>query len=659
MGRRRQTKEVELVMEVVCTHLVSRAGIKGVSAGKNHAAVTTRDGALTYTLKDRECAGNWAVAPGSKKSLTAASMVLDATSTLVTVRGGKVVCGSPRDDDEKELGSEWVAHAAATVETVLPISSSSTVFVVIMEDAQLCLCDSDPSATDRMGEMIRPSESAQTLSVVHSQIGIVGGTPTLALTLHGDATYWLCSVTLELDSLSIVPKGQVQLAPPPEHSASAATIQAFASHPASPLSCAAVWSSGHLCIYSAPQVEQWSEVLDWNSAVPLTLGPQPALTFVQPSALLSFGVTEEGCNSSEPNLAEARLWHTMFGTLYGGSSVPALEGLRSDEVLSVACGTSDILLYSTKSVWLLEVLNVPTLSLATAVGTHRQAGKRGICTVPASLHTVFDAPVPKSAKKKSSKNSAQSTGWTDADLCDAVETVGSSSEDKLIKHVKEYLGRAPHVPPQIIEAICERCCCGQASKKKSASTVHSPESLELVLEQKLVSGRLHPEVVARCLDARATKLLELALKNVEDIPEPELVRAVQVALSAPEDKQALLEGVVRAPSSRAPLLLAVRTLEISECDAMLGWLADQLEGGDDCAQLLEWMSVLLDAHYHGLLLSDDTHDTLVRCNSLVKQEVQLANSLCGLEAFRHLAQGERAVKPAAQVAEYSIVHWDL
>ena len=99
----------------------------------------------------------------------------------------------------------------------------------------------------------------------------------------------------------------------------------------------------------------------------------------------------------------------------------------------------------------------------------------------------------------------------------------------------------------------------------------------------------------------------------------------------------------------------MNSLEISECDAMLGWLADQLEGGDDCAQLLEWMSVLLDAHFHGLLLSDDTHNTLVRCNGLVKEEVQLANSLCGLEAFRHLAQGERAVKPAAQVAEYMIL----
>jgi len=645
-------------MEVLCTHLVSRAGIKGVSASKSHVAVTTRDGALVYTLKDRECTSNWAVAPGSKKSLTAASMVLDAGSMLVTVRGEKAICASPRDDDGQDLGSAWVAQAPAPVQSVLPIGASSTVFVVIMEDAQLCLCDSDPRTSARMGEMVRPSESSEALSVVHSQIGNVGGVPTLALTLHGDASYWLCCVSLEVDGLTVVPRGQLQLAPPPEHSASAATVMAFASHPSSPLSCATVWSSGHLCIYSAPGLDQWAglSVLDWDSVVPLTVCSQPAIAFVQPSALFSFGLIEESRNASEANVSEVRLWHTMFGTLYASSTVPALEGIRSDETLEVAYGTNDVLLYTSKSVWLCQVLNVPTLSLATAVGAHRKASKGSVCSVPAALHTVFQSPA-KTPKKKSSKGSAKGMRWTEADLCEAVDKVSSASEDTLVAHVKEYLHRTPPIPAQIVEAICERCCCGAA-----ASTVHSPEALELVLEHGLVSGRLHPEVLARCLDTKAVSLVQLILTHVQDVPEVELVRALQLALRQSEHKQALLEAVVRAPSSKQSLLSAVRSLEITECAEMLTWLADELQADEmeeGCEHLLQWMSVLLDAHFHGLVLSDETHDTLMRCDSLVKEQVNMANALCGMEAYRHLAQGERAVKPAAQVAEYSIVHWDL
>eukprot|EP00658_Telonema_sp_P-2_P015163 TRINITY_DN15819_c0_g1_i4.p1 TRINITY_DN15819_c0_g1~~TRINITY_DN15819_c0_g1_i4.p1 ORF type:complete len:547 (+),score=97.45 TRINITY_DN15819_c0_g1_i4:273-1913(+) len=546
-----------------------------------------------------------------------------------------------------------------------------------MEDARVCLGDG-AMHNPRLGKTVRVAVSDASVQMIGSGIWLLQSSAILWHCLQSDDGYLVCCAELDLEDLSVTPRGQIATPPPQE----GATILSVASHPSSYQKFSVLWSSGHLCTYSSPPLEQWTsqETLLPDRTIPVQTGSRAVLAYIQPAALLTLGVAPAG-EAHKPVLAEARVWHATFGTLYAGCKVDELADVQSRVTVSPSGADGRVLFQTDKNVWFGKLNHLPELTLATALGSGTAVSEVGCGSC--KLGDMLFGEVPsggKPSKKKSKKKTV--AGWTAEQVAAAMEFVGSASEKELEKCVQGYLEQGGLFPQPLVNSICERCCgpepSNQTKPSKTPPRVQAPGVLQMLLERGLVSGRLHPRVLPRSLEAKMGDLVLACLQCIRDVPETDLVKCLEFAIvggmevpgtpskkskkkSEKVGKDQILLAAVQAECTPQALLDALQTLTVEVSSELLAWLVAQLEreAGPASKKVMTWISAMLDAHFHDLVFCQEAHDALFRCCALTGEQLEMCNELCKLESFRHLGSRSRKAQPTAQVPEYCIAYLDL
>jgi hypothetical protein len=142
------------------------------------------------------------------------------------------------------------------------------------------------------------------------------------------------------------------------------------------------------------------------------------------------------------------------------------------------------------------------------------------------------------------------------------------------------------------------------------------------------------KLLAQLLKANDISKLNWCIRYFIDIPESSLVQIILFCLEniTKTDKQGpyheLLNTVLHAPFSDVCLLPILRTAPFHHILTLLHYLAEEIETDEpevELCNLVEWASLLLDAHYQRYLLCGDPHvlELLLRIRERVINQVRL------------------------------------
>lgn len=150
--------------------------------------------------------------------------------------------------------------------------------------------------------------------------------------------------------------------------------------------------------------------------------------------------------------------------------------------------------------------------------------------------------------------------------------------------------------------------------------------------------RMMEKLLPPLLEAKATSELNWCIKHFTDIPERSLVQILLFCLEnvtkteKQEPYHKLLNAVLHAPFSDVCLLPSLRTAPFHHTLTLLHHLAEELEADESevkLCNLVEWTSLLLDAHYQRYLLSGDPQvlELLCRIRGLVMDQVKVVRNM--------------------------------
>lgn len=150
--------------------------------------------------------------------------------------------------------------------------------------------------------------------------------------------------------------------------------------------------------------------------------------------------------------------------------------------------------------------------------------------------------------------------------------------------------------------------------------------------------RIVQNLLPQLLKANAVSELNWCIKYFADIPESSLVQVILFCLEnvTKTDKQGpyheLLNTVLHAPFSDVCLLPSLRTAPFHHALTLLHYLAEEIEADEpevEVYNLIEWASLLLDAHYQRYLLSGDPQilKLLLRIRELIVNQVKFIRNI--------------------------------
>lgn len=149
--------------------------------------------------------------------------------------------------------------------------------------------------------------------------------------------------------------------------------------------------------------------------------------------------------------------------------------------------------------------------------------------------------------------------------------------------------------------------------------------------------RMVEKVIPQLLETKAVPELIWCIRYFTDIPERSLVQILTFCLEsiATVGKEAqfhkLFNATLHVPFSDVCLLPRLRTVPFHHVLSLLHYLTAQLEAHEpevELCNLIEWASLLLDAHYQRCLLSGDPQvlDLLHRIQKLVIDQVKFSRN---------------------------------
>ena len=127
----------------------------------------------------------------------------------------------------------------------------------------------------------------------------------------------------------------------------------------------------------------------------------------------------------------------------------------------------------------------------------------------------------------------------------------------------------------------------------------------------------------------------------------------------------LLDQLIRAPRNDVLLLQALGALSLPDCVGLLGRLLQlltrylgswELEGTDvpELSQVLDWLNVLLDAHFSQLLLHVPAHALLKRLATFAGRHAQQCASLNTVHGHLALASSRGSLPTRPPLPDYSV-----
>jgi hypothetical protein len=145
------------------------------------------------------------------------------------------------------------------------------------------------------------------------------------------------------------------------------------------------------------------------------------------------------------------------------------------------------------------------------------------------------------------------------------------------------------------------------------------------------------KLLPQLLETKAVLELNWCIKHFTDIPEMSLVQILMFCMEGmvtdgkKAQYQKLLNATLHVPFSDVCILPSLRTIPFHHVLTLLHYLTEELDAGEpevELHNLLDWASLLLDAHYQHCLLSGDPQvlELLHRIRKLVIDQVKLIRS---------------------------------
>ena len=334
--------------------------------------------------------------------------------------------------------------------------------------------------------------------------------------------------------------------------------------------------------------------------------------------------------------------------------------------------------------------------VGAATGVATSSGKRRKGEVSADGATpngVSGEPSTKKARREAARAEAARAETTAESAAPARQAVLANGDGGAA-------GGSPRgISAHFVAQVCARCL-----GEKSTEWL---QPLRLLMSCGAVTAAVHPQLLPALCEARALPLLLDFLRYASDLHENQLVQLLQITLrevranqelkanaaaeaaavkakpmrpfgslaaeaavaeaAAADDGQwdHLLDQLIRAPRNDVLLLQALGALSLPDCVGLLGRLLQlltrylgswELEGTDvpELSQVLDWLNVLLDAHFSQLLLHVPAHALLKRLATFAGRHAQQCASLNTVHGHLALASSRGSLPTRPPLPDYSV-----
>ncbi|XP_064643048.1 nucleolar protein 11-like [Lineus longissimus] len=205
----------------------------------------------------------------------------------------------------------------------------------------------------------------------------------------------------------------------------------------------------------------------------------------------------------------------------------------------------------------------------------------------------------------------------------------------------------------------------------------SKQIIELV-ECKLVPSSMIDEICTAIIKRANASVVHTVIENIHDLPESLLVKALECYLRLNRDDKsevkdsgledpdlvAKIDKVLSQPYSDVFLVEYLRKMDFQYVLMLLRYLYILLSGSKlfkneselhlSRFQVVDWINLLLDAHFTQLVLSADAHTTLVKMHETVSAQVSLHDELVSLDALLSQLKEQCDIPQKKGVGMYSI-----
>jgi len=219
--------------------------------------------------------------------------------------------------------------------------------------------------------------------------------------------------------------------------------------------------------------------------------------------------------------------------------------------------------------------------------------------------------------------------------------------------------------------------------------------VEFMISTKMVSAS-ETKILRKLIDKKQLNLIEKSLIHIVDIPEPDLVRLIKYFISEVQEsdiqdfldkkqtKNLIFDGdspkrfflylITSAPRNDIFLQGSLKALKAEEVLTLLQFLTEMLQRYSlhhevnlkavintripTYAQVLDWVSVVLDSHFTQLVLAKESHAMLKELQTLIAHEVDICDKIESLPGrISHLLN--KFNPPAKKPSSYSIEILDI
>ncbi|CAG8492143.1 3657_t:CDS:10 [Diversispora eburnea] len=290
--------------------------------------------------------------------------------------------------------------------------------------------------------------------------------------------------------------------------------------------------------------------------------------------------------------------------------------------------------------------------------------------------------------------------WKEMKTNEEEEIKSKHTERKLYEFIKSGEKIKPELSYNFIQKIVDYCI-SQNSDGKPNMKFWVPEVIQYFIQNNMISNSIvKGGIVKTLMDREEWDLLQLALVNVPDIPEKDLIYLLKYLISNVSNDQNKKKGlsitkmlllIIESPRNDNMMRWSLRELTEGELLVTLKKLCDWIEkhdraditfepiskqndlttittkrkGNSNFQKIIDFFALILDIHFTSLILNRQLHPLLIRLSNRIAYDVTIFESLESMRSCLELyhknnLKNEHQTKKAvtlsidADIPEYTI-----
>uniref|UniRef100_A0A669C441 Nucleolar protein 11 n=1 Tax=Oreochromis niloticus TaxID=8128 RepID=A0A669C441_ORENI len=623
---------------------LSSSGIQGIEEerDRDHVVVTDSTRSVTlYKVSDQKPLGSWTVKQGQK--LTCPAVFNSQTNEYVAVTDNKVI--RIWKEDDILLDKAFKATVSSDVWKVHCTHGGEP--VVLFQRGAVRLLDSLLAAPQQPIEEVLAQEETirwSTIIVAETQQFII-------ITTEQKGEHFLYLQRLNPNS---VQRYRLEREEPG----------------LSPLSFSAIYKDKHICLlYLYPNGHMYQSVLSVRGlgteegvqALPLPrsllLGLPVGDGQLEAASAMALdeahvavvGVPHPSAGGGKDFLC---IWNTNFQTLQAGKE---MAGKIYGQLWSYS---NKVFIPHGKTLSIIP-FECPKSSLASALGKLKHTKTEG--ELNQTCHTL-----------RTTRKSQSTTNLTTDQVLELIKT---APVEEIQKEVEGFLTRSEF---QDLQPSVGQLALTLVSRSLADPAFYSSSTLAQLVHTRCLCHSVCPDLVLLALEKKDYFLCQLCLQFFPDIPEAVTCACLKTRAedkkkaSAPSQlicpvglhKAVLINEILQTPYSDTFLLPHLKDLSSQNVMLFLQYLQflylkysqdafPQMEGfrSPSLSQIMDWVCLLLDAHFTVLVMTPEAKGLLLNLHSFVKSQVRLVSELGKIEGS---LQQLHKMKAKESIGQYSI-----